>query len=244
MKDLIEEIKNKKQFSELPDFVVERALEKSGGDVKEARALLRKYFGVFLVNKVFKGVDEKILQSHISSKDRCYDFLYKKIFETVDAVGSVVDLGAGVNGFSYGFFPEDIVYVGVEAVGQLVRITNNYFKDRGFEKAHVFHKDLFDLNFVLDILQKLEKDKPRVVFMFQVFDALEFFERDFSKKLLLEISRESEFIVLSFALKSLSGKKKFDVNRRRLLDFLEKNFEILNNLQTRNEKFLILKNKK
>ena len=156
----------------------------------------------------------------------------------------MIDLGCGVNGFSYKFLPQYVNYVGVEGVGQLVKLTNNYFRDRGFEKAHVFHRDLFDLNFVVDILRKLEKNKPRVVFMFQIVDALEFFEKDFSKKFLLGISRNSEFVVLSFALSSLSGRKKFEVSRKWLLDFICENFEVVSDFQLANERFIILKNKK
>jgi len=269
--NLTKEVKKKKQFSELPDSVIERALENSGNDVKGARALLRKYFGVFLVNKVLKAksFDEGILKNHISSKDRDYEGLYKRVFGVVGRfsfenpslppsaslknlvkgkpfkkiVGCVVDLGCGVNGFSYKFLPEGIVYVGVEGVGQLVKLTNNYLKDRGFEGAHVFHRDLFDLNFVFDILRKLRENKLRVVFLFQIIDALEFFEKDFSKKFLLGISEESEFVVLSFALRSLSGKKGFEVKRKWLLSFIEKYFDVLSDFQVKDERFLILKNK-
>ena len=53
--NLIREVKKKKEFSGLPDSVVKRALAESGDDVKEARSLLRKYFGVFLTNRVLKG---------------------------------------------------------------------------------------------------------------------------------------------------------------------------------------------
>ncbi len=44
---LIREVKKKKEFSGLPDSVVARALGESDDDIKKARSLLRKYFGVF-----------------------------------------------------------------------------------------------------------------------------------------------------------------------------------------------------
>ena len=194
----IAKVMEKKEFSKLPRQVVARALEISKGDVKGARALLRKYFGVFLTNKILKVkyLDEGILERHISSKGRDYDVLYGKIFEKIGDAGCVVDLGCGVNGFSYKFLSKSVNYVGIEAVGQLVDLTNRYFQDRGLEQARVFHRDLFDLKFVKDILKKLAGVKPRVVFLFQVIDSLESFEKDFSKKFLKEISGECEFIVL------------------------------------------------
>jgi len=243
--NLIEEVRRKKQFAELPDSVVKRALDKSGNDVKGARSLLRKYFGVFLSNKVLKGVDESVLKSHLSSKNRDYDLVYSKIFEKVGLVGSIFDLGCGVNPLSYEFIRKyfgDVYYVGVEGVGQLVDVGNDYFEEKGLDNlCYVLHEDLLDFD-VGDFLKKM--NKTRVVFMFQIVDALEFFEKDFSKKFLLEVSRNSEFFVLSFALKSLSGKKKFDVSRKWLLGFIEDNFEILEDFQNNNERFLILKNKK
>ncbi|MAH51363.1 hypothetical protein CMI37_36440 [Candidatus Pacearchaeota archaeon] len=307
MKDLISEVKKKREFSELPDSVVERVLEKSEGDVKGARALLRKYFGVFLTNKILKGnlnADE-ILEKHISSQRRDYRELYGRIFgdggfgfkncplqvshsvrktQSRDSlprswrsvirskslapicalsfpkavktktsktdlkdVGVVVDLGCGVNGFSYKYLKDavgNVNYVGVEAAGQLVKRVNNYFRDRGFEGAHVMQGDLFDIEKVKELLNKLESVKPRIVFLFQVVDALESCEKDFSKKFLLAVREECEGVVLSYSLKSLSGKEVFQGRRKWLMDFLEENFHVLESFEVSSEKFLILKNKK
>ena len=130
--NLIKEVKKKKEFSDLPDSVVVRALKESGEDVKDARKLLRKYFGVFLTNRVLKGGGKK-LDVHLSSKKRNYEKFYEKIFEAIDdkrfEIKSVVDLGCGVNGFSYEFLPRGISYVGIEAAGQLVDQMNTYFKE-------------------------------------------------------------------------------------------------------------------
>ena len=220
---LIKEVKEKREFSQLPDSVVERAIGVVGEDVKEVRALLRKYFGVFLTNKVLKGEGVEILKNHKSSKHRDYEKLYGKIFEKVGGVGSIIDLGCGVNGFSYKFMPSDVNYVGVEAVGQLVDSANRYFKERGFDKARVVCGDLFDKDFVLKILKQVPL--PRVAFMFQVVDALESFERDFSKNLLKAIVNESEFVVVSYLVKSLSGGA-FKVNRKWLVEFVEENLGV------------------
>ena len=64
-----EKVKQKREFSQLPDSIIERALKKSDGDVKEARSILRKYFGVFLTNKVLKMSGEELLKIHFSKRN-------------------------------------------------------------------------------------------------------------------------------------------------------------------------------
>lgn len=235
--NLVEEVKKKKEFSGLPDSVVLRALEKSGEDVKDARKFLRKYFGVFLTNRVLKNKGDK-LGVHLSSKKRDYLEFYEKIF-SLDGelnVKSVVDLGCGVNGFSYGFLREvvgDVSYIGVEAAGQLVDQMNLFFEENGFSKKGDSNKfdalaicgDLFDLDFVGGILKKAEKD--RVVFLFQVVDALESVQRNFSKDLIDVVMENCELLVISVPLVSLSGGKKFAVKRKWLLDFLEDKYKVI-----------------
>src|SRR3989344_4394721 len=245
MKEIINEIKKKKEFSKLPDSIVERAAKLSGGDVKEARALLRKYFGVFLTNKVLKGkfFPEDILKSHISSKNRDYKIFYEEIFEEINDVGSIIDLGCGVNGFSYNLLKDitgEIEYFGIEASRQLVDNMNYYFKKSGVGICcKAINLDIFEIDKVINILKKAKK--PRIVFMFQLIDALENFEKDFSKKFLLGISKECEMIVLTLPLFSLGGRKRFVVQRKWLTDFLKDNFKIEKDFKIGNERVIILK---
>ena len=238
--DRIEEVKKKREFSKLPDSIVGRALEKSERDVKDARAFLRKYFGVFLTNKVLKGVEEEVLGSHASSKNRDYEEFYGKIFERIGEVSSIIDLGCGVNGFSYPFLKKilgRVSYIGVEASGQVADNVNFYFVENNFD-GKVFCGDLFDLDFIEGVLKKALK--PRVVFMLQVIDALESFEKDFSKKFLKVVRENCEYLVVSWSKRSISGKKRFDVSRKWLVDFLKDNFMIEKDFENWGERFLVL----
>ena len=66
--NIVEEVKKKREFRELPDSVVLRVLEQTESEddkerVKEARVILRKYFGVFLTNRVIKPKD--VLDYHL-----------------------------------------------------------------------------------------------------------------------------------------------------------------------------------
>ena len=144
---LVEEVKKKREFSGLPDSVVLRALNESGDDIKESRKLLRKYFGVFLTNKVIKGKGD-LLKVHMSSKKRNYEEFYSGIFDVVGDVKSVIDLGCGVNGFSYEFLPKGVEYIGVEAAGQLVGYMNDFFEAEDFD-AKAIEGDLFDVDNVV-----------------------------------------------------------------------------------------------
>ena len=242
---LVEEVKKKQEFSDLPDSIVKKALEKENNDVKDARALLRKYFGVFLTNKVRKGKlsAEEVLSSHMSSMNRNYDEFYKKIFDGIKETHSVVDFGCGANGFSYKYLKDEIGsvdYVGVEAAGQLVDQMNEYFEDKLY-LARIVHEDLFDIDKMKKILSK--QNKNRAVFMFQVVDALENLEKNFSKKFIEEISSECELIVVSVPMKSLGGKIKFAVKRKWLTDFFKEKFEIKKDFELDGERIFVLEKK-
>ena len=217
-KQLITKVKKKKIFSKLPDSLVWRVLEKNDGNVKLARAELRKFLGVFLSNKVLKGEGVEVLKSHISSKGRNYDEFYGEIFEGFGGFESVVDLGCGVNGLSYNFLKKyvgGIVYVGLEASGQVVENVNRYFDKVGLnKKCNVIDMDLFDLEEVVKIVGGAKS--PRCVFMLQVIDALEALEKNYSKKLLLKLKKvldKGDVVVISMPLKSISGRKKFEARR-------------------------------
>ena len=242
---LIKEVKLKREFSGLPDSIVGVFLERSGGDVKETRAILRKFFGVFLTNKVLRGKDGGVLKSHISSKGRDYDVFYDELFENFYDVVSVVDLGCGGNGFSYGFLKEkfgNVNYLGIEAAGQLVENMNEYFKDSNFKNAQAIWLDLFEKEKVLELIAK--QKGPKVIMMLQVIDALENLKNDYSKEFLLGLRgnlSKDDAVVISMPLKSISGRKKFEARRTWLINFLKENFEIKKEKEIGNEKIIILK---
>ena len=48
IKQKIEQVKKKREFSKLPNTIVERALNHCKGEIKETRAFLRKYLNLNL----------------------------------------------------------------------------------------------------------------------------------------------------------------------------------------------------
>ncbi len=168
---------------------------------------------------------------------------------------SVIDLGAGVNGFSYGFFKKlgfDVCYTAIESMGQLVKLMNCYFLENKLN-ANAIHKSLFEVEKVKEIIKK--QKKPVIVFLFKTVDSLEMLEKNYSKKLISEIVpfvdtlsghenlSRGKFVV-SFATKSMGKRKNFRANRKWLVDFIKDNFVILDDFELSGERYLVFRKAK
>ena len=233
--ELIKKITEKKEFSQLPKKDVEIVFNKfdkpnylDSEKVKMTRDLLRKIYSVFTSQKLLKLKDkdpEWILGKHISTKERFpyYEEVYEKIFEGIDEKRSlsVFDLGAGINGFSYNYFPfQNVEYVGVEAMKQLVDLMNYYFKAHGLSRAEAVWESLFELDKIKNSI-KQDKSEQKIIFLFKVLDSLEMVESDYSKKFLWDIVPLVDKVVVSFATRSLVKKTKFKVSRGWIMKFIE-----------------------
>ncbi len=246
-KEFISEVKKKREFSKLPDSIVVRVANKTES-VKEARALLRKYFGVFLTNKVRKGkgTADEILQAHISSKKRDYSKFYERLSESVgNEFNFILDFGAGVNGYSYNYFKKifgNITYFAIEASGQLVENMNSFFDKNNFN-GNAICADLMELEVIKETFDKVKSGK-KLIFLFQVIDALESLDRNFSKIFLMnlrEFLTEEDRILISLPVESLSGRKNFAVRRKWFVDFLEEEFIITDDFLMDGERFFCIR---
>ena len=83
-----------------------------------------------------------------------------------------------------------------------------------------------------------------MVFLFKALDSLEMLERNYSKKLLTEIVPLVDRVVVSFATKSLIARKKFNVKRNWIINFLKDNFEVLDDFYLEGERYLVFRKKK
>ena len=254
--ELIQKIIQKKEFSQLPEKDVELAFlhfekrEVSDEEkIKLTRELLHKVFGAFASQKLLSPKnknEEWILRKHLSTRERLafYKEVYKKLLSDYkNKKITLIDLGAGVNGFSYKYFKSagfNINYLGVEAVGQLVDLMNNYFKRENLD-AKAVHESLFELEKIKKIIT--ETKKPRIIFLFKTLDSLEMLERDYSKRILKEMVILAEKVVVSFATRSMIKRKQFSVKRNWILDFIGKNFKILDDFEIGGERYIILKNR-
>jgi hypothetical protein len=249
-RELVKKITLKKEFSDLPKKDVELIFRKFDKKdyidlekVKLTRDLLRKIYSSFISQKLLSVKDrnsEWVLKKHLSTKERLsyYKKLYKKFFKGFEKNISVIDLGCGINGFSYNYFPKNfnVDYVGIEAIGQLVDLQNHYFKKEKI-KGKVIHGSLFDLKKIKFFINCIKT--PKVIFLFKTVDSLEMLKRDYSKKLLLEVTPLVNQVVVSFATKSLVSRCKFRVSRKWFFDFIKENFKILSDFELGDEKYLI-----
>lgn len=244
-KEIIQNIVSKKDFSKLPREEILRAYshfakrEVSDKEkIRLTRELLHKVYGVFSSKKLLSLKDKDflwVLRKHVSTRERIsyYEELYSRIVEEGE---TIFDLGCGVNGFSFPYFPKDVAYFGVEAVGQLVELMNFYFNKENFS-AKAIHGSLFNLQKIKKLIKK-EKGAKKI-FLFKVLDSLEMVERNYSKKLLFEIVPLAKEIVVSFATRSIGSRTKFRSKRNWILDFVKENFNLKEDFELGSERYVI-----
>jgi len=245
--ELLQKIILKREFSQLPLEDVKLALshfiKRNVSDeekIKLTRELLHKVYGAFLSKKLLspKNKDEEwILRKHLSTRERLpyYKNLYQRILPENESF-VVFDLGAGINGFSVKYFKKDIDYIGIEAVGQLVDSTNNYFLKNNQKNKKIYHESLFNLSKIKEIISSIKK--PKIVFLFKVLDSLEMLERGYSKKLLIEISSIVDKVVVSFATRSMLRREKFKANRNWIIKFINENFLVTDDFEIGGERYI------
>lgn len=249
---LIEKIREKRDFSQLPLKDVELAFRKferrecsNEEKIDLTKDLLRKVFSAFVSHKILslKEKDEEwILRKHLSTRERLphYKEIYKRILKSSKKEINIFDLGAGINGFSYKYFPKGTSYFAIEAVGQLVDLMNFYFKKKRI-KGKAIHESLFELEKIKNIIKGIKGEK--ILFLFKVIDSLEMIERDYSKKLLKKIAPLCEKVVVSFATRSMIRRERFKINRNWIIVFVKENFKILDEFEIGGEKYIVFRNK-
>jgi hypothetical protein len=164
-----------------------------------------------------------------------YKEIYRRIFGN-EKRASIIDLGAGINGFSYKFFGRNVDYTAIESVGQLAELMNFYFRKEKLN-AKAIHLSLFDKKKVIEIIKK--QKKPRVVLLFKVVDALEMLKRNYSKELISEIMPLADKIVVSFATRSLGQRKKFRAKRNWIIDFIKEKYSVLDDFELGGEIYIV-----
>lgn len=247
----IEKIMQKPELKEIPIEDVELALslclKKEDSDserIRCTREVLHRAYGAFGSRKLFvnssKSCQNKtrnaewILRKHLSTRERIpyYNEIYGRILK--DFKGTIFDMGAGVNGFSISFIPK-VKYIGVEGIGQLVNLMNDYFKKQKFN-AKAIHLSLFNLDKLKNLIKK-EKGR-KVIFLFKVLDSLEILQKDYSKKFLMEITPLVDNVTISFATRSMISRRLFKAKRNWIIDFIRKNFKITDEFELGGERYI------
>ncbi|MBS3146015.1 hypothetical protein J4414_04400, partial [Candidatus Woesearchaeota archaeon] len=184
--------------------------------LKSIRKDLREIYGAFIkekpslnnlkevlkTKKLNQTLEEhnQILKTHQSTSERLnnYKEIYKNIFKEIKPE-SILDLACGLNPLSFPYMGlEDVYYIASE----LNKEDCNFIKDY-LDLIKVKNK-VIPLNLTKDY-EKLNKIKVDIAFLFKTLDSLEKIKRNISKDLLKNIN--SRYIAVSFAIKSLSGRK-------------------------------------
>jgi len=250
MKDEIyQKIISKKDFSELPKKDVELAFSKfekrqtsDEEKIRLTRDFLRKVFSAFVSKKIlsYKNKDSDwILRKHLSTRERLpnYEEVYDRLLGDFKKDLTIFDLGAGINGFSINYFKnKKIKYIAIEAMGQLVDLMNSFF-NKEKKNAEAIHLSLFELEKIKKII--LMEKGEKIIFLFKVLDSLEMLEKDYSKKLILELAPLVDKIVVSFATRSMIKKTKLKGNRNWILNFMRNNFNLIKDIEIGNERYII-----
>ncbi|MBN2459398.1 hypothetical protein JXB28_03880 [Candidatus Woesearchaeota archaeon] len=195
--------------------------------IKKIRAELREIYGVFILNDYAKrhGLlkklaqepslenHNKVLELHKSSKERLpyYGVAYKKIFEVTGIPKKIVDLACGLNPISYPYIAAAInanpEYLACDLAKKDLEFIQEYFRLRKINGK----TSRLDLIGEISRVPSITKGSD-IVFLFKTLDSLESVKWNISKELLESIS--SKFIVVSFATKSIGGKKSIKKDKR------------------------------
>ncbi len=192
---------------------------------KQIRANLRKAYGMFqrglidreeLLNNIkdIKDIEnhKKILETHQSTAERIdhYDEVYRNIFKITGYPEKILDLGCGLNPFSYPWMGYQPDYYASDISPEDCRFIEDYFEKMDINgEAIPANLNNIDKEDVLAVFPHVD-----VCFLFKVLDAV-VTKPEISEKLLSDI--DADWIVVSFSTVTLSGKK-MDKKRRLWLE--------------------------
>jgi len=227
-----------KQYPKVADSLSSKFNPKSSlykQTVKEIRSKLRKVYGLFRQEEKTKGKEEtitslikdinnesileQVLSFHTSTKERLryYLQLYEKIFKITKKPKSILDLGCGINPFSIPIMKlHSVHYYAYDLSEEEIKQLNSFF-----EQLNLKNKNFIGQAGILDILDitKLKRlPHADVAFLFKITDVLDKGKGHIKTE---EVIRAipSKFIVVSFATKTMSGKK-MTAPRRKWMEWL------------------------
>lgn len=252
---LIELIKKSKKYKDISEEIikarVEEYLDKNKNfdekiALKEIKTGLHKAHGSFrfqdkkLDNLLNKKDFISILDSNRSTKERLleYDSIYEKIFAITGKPKAILDLGCGLNPCSIPLMKLDSI---LEYYAYDINQAEMNFLNKFFEK--------FDINASAQTLDltKLENVKKLpeadICLMWKLVDVLEKDGHKYSEEIIKTLSKKCRFIAVSFATKTISGKKMMFAERgwiERMLARIGMKFE---KLVFESEIFYVIKSK-
>ncbi|MEM1577519.1 MAG: class I SAM-dependent methyltransferase [Candidatus Pacearchaeota archaeon] len=222
MEEIINEIKQKKEFSKIDEKLIRKLLKrnkfykrflksKKKNDrkktIKSIRMLLRKIvtpmpkifyknFEYFIENLDNEEIIKKIIKVNISTKER--ENIYEWLTNEIKKINSkkIYDLGCGINAlvlYQYGINLNK--YIGFDIDGYCIDLIKKFSELKNLNLKAI-KKDVTEINFD-------EFEKNDLILALKILDALEEIELGISKKIVNTKSKK----IISFSIKSLSGKR-------------------------------------
>ena len=265
-REILRQIKQSKKYKTLSEPVVLEEIEKylkrnpqierykDKKILKDIKTELHKIYGSFQINskqkreKYFEELKlapdnieltKKILLTNSSTKERLenYEEIYPNIFTITGKPNSILDLGCGLNPFSFPFMNlEKVNYYAYDIDGTDISLIRDYFfsmKEKITGKADEIN--LASIN--EDEIKKLPKGD--VCFMFKLVDVLDRKDHKQSEKIITNL--DSKYIVVSFSKKTLAGKMMNFPYRGWIERMLERNKLWFQKIDFENEVFYIIK---
>ncbi len=231
---IVEKIKLNKKYSGICDEVVLQEIEnclKKNKDfseeelIKEVRRRLHLSYASFQtrgkkkIKKYFellkKGEDvaDDLLSVNLSTKERLenYDEIYFWIFSLIKKPKIIVDLGGGFNVFSFPYMRlKNVKYFTYDINEDDVELLNKYY-ELMVNKGLIGNASILDIR-DFDKIRKLLKCD--VIFLFKVLDVLDVDGHKTSEELIVKLFKKTKFVVVSFAIRTLTRKRMNYPNRK------------------------------
>jgi len=263
LKEIIKKIKQNKKYKSISNEIIKKEIKdyfKKNPDaqdnktiIKEIRAILHKSYSSFQTKKKtkkYKYLEElkqnknketinKLLSLTLSTKERIndYEFIYKNIFKITKKPKTIIELGCGLNPLSFPYMNIDFLnYYAYDIDEEDRRFLNKYFK--------IMKNKINGKAEILDLRNNKKLSKipfSDIIFLFKVIDIIDKENHKPSEKLIQILIKKTKFIVISFALKTIT-RKKMNFPKRKwfelMLNRLNLNYKIF---KTDNEIFYIIK---
>ena len=147
-----------------------------------------------------KSICLKLMQEHASTRERVsiLDRFYEEIFGVTGIPTTILDVASGIHPLSISWMglPDDTIYRAYEIDQRLVNCLNRFFEIMGLEP----------LARVQDVICSPPEEAGDLAFVMKMVPCLERREKGCSIRLLENL--KVRYIVVSFPIKSLSGRSK------------------------------------
>ncbi len=180
--------------------------------IRSVRASLREAYGLFNLDakgELGRGVPpERALALHKSSRERLphYREFYEKVFSVTGKPARILDLGCGLNPYSYPLLGCEPAYVAVDLPNEQLRLLKEWFEAEGIPGETI------GLDLAREYGRLAGLGHFDVALLLKLLDSLESRERNVSGKLLDAI--RADWLVVSFPTTSVSGRKRIREERR------------------------------